>query len=125
MMKIHFFVRFHTWPGQSLSVTGNIAGLGDDSMENAFPLSYLNNDYWHGILEFDQKDIRHIRYNYILTNEDGYKIIEWGDDRYINLSKTSSPEEIHVIDTWNHAGEYENAFYSDPFQNILLREQET
>ena len=28
--------------------------------------------------------------------------------------------ELQFIDTWNHAGEYENAFFTAPFQNTLL-----
>jgi|ADGO01.1.fsa_nt_gi Starch binding domain. len=76
-MKIHFYVRFYTRMGQSLAVTGNIAALGNDSVENAFPLSWLNNDYWHGTLELDARKVK-IRYNYVLKNEDGYTILEWG-----------------------------------------------
>jgi 4-alpha-glucanotransferase len=38
---------------------------------------------------------------------------------------TGKFEEIQVVDTWNHAGEYENVFYSDPFQNVLLRDRHT
>jgi 4-alpha-glucanotransferase len=30
-------------------------------------------------------------------------------------------KELQLIDTWNHAGEYENAFYSTPFADILLK----
>ena len=121
-MKIHFYVRFYTRTGQSLAVTGNIAALGSDSVENAFPLTWLNNDYWHGTLETDVQKGK-IRYNYVLRNEDGYAIVEWGNDRVIEV--TGAFEEIQVVDTWNHAGEYENAFYSDPFQNILLRDELT
>lgn len=121
-MKIHFYVRFYTRMGQSLAVTGNIAALGNDSVENAFPLSWLNNDYWHGTLELDARKVK-IRYNYVLKNEDGYTILEWGNDRVIDV--TGKFEEIQVVDTWNHAGEYENVFYSDPFQNVLLRDRHT
>jgi 4-alpha-glucanotransferase len=122
-MKIHFYVRFYTRMGQSLAVTGNIAALGnDDAVDNAFPLAWLNNDYWHGTLEIDAQKVK-IRYNYVLKNEDGYTIVEWGNDRVIDV--TGKFDEIQVVDTWNHAGEYENVFYSDPFQNILLRERQT
>ncbi|TMI85250.1 MAG: 4-alpha-glucanotransferase, partial [Bacteroidetes bacterium] len=33
--------------------------------------------------------------------------------------------ELQFVDTWNHAGEYENAFFTAPFQNTLLRENVT
>ena len=121
-MKIHFYVRFYTRMGQSLAVSGNIAALGDDTVDNAFPLAWLNNDYWHGTLEIPAQKVR-IRYKYVLKNEDGYTIVEWGNDRVIEVS--GDFDEIQVVDTWNHAGEYENVFYSDPFQNILLAERQT
>ncbi len=31
-------------------------------------------------------------------------------------------KNMQVFDTWNHAGEYENTFYTAPFQEILLPE---
>jgi 4-alpha-glucanotransferase len=122
MMKIHFYVRFYTKMGQSLAVTGNISALGSDSVDNAFPLAWLNNDYWHGTLETEAQKVK-IRYNYVLRNEDGYSIVEWGNDRVIDVS--GSFDEIQVVDTWNHAGEFENVFYCDPYQHILLRDDAT
>jgi 4-alpha-glucanotransferase len=121
-MKIHFYVRFYTKMGQSLAVSGNIAALGNDSVDNAFPLAWLNNDYWHGTLDIEAQKVK-IRYKYVLKNEDGYSVVEWGEDKVIDAS--GKYEEIQVVDTWNHAGEYENAFYSDPFQNILLKDRAT
>src|SRR5258708_4265158 len=124
-MKIHFYVRFHTRQGQLLSVSGNIPALGNDMLEHAHQLSWLNNDYWQGTIEVDFKKTTHIRYNYVLQNEDGFKVVDWGNDRTIHLGNVNSIEEIQVVDAWNHAGEFENVFYSDPFQQTLLKEQET
>ncbi|MBC7850608.1 MAG: 4-alpha-glucanotransferase [Chitinophagaceae bacterium] len=123
-MKIHFYLRFHTNPGQSLSVIGNCAELGNNDMESAVPLQYLNNDYWQGIVEIDTTQVVRLSYKYILKNADGYTIVEWGDDKSLDLSKTGI-EEIQVIDAWNHSGEFENAFYTDPFQKVLLKGNET
>ena len=124
MMKIHFYVRFYTKPGQSLSVTGNIPLLGENKINKALPLTWLNNDFWHGTLELENKATGKIQYNYVYTNEAGFKVVEWGNDRIIDLNKISA-DEIQVVDTWNHAGEFENAFYTDPFQEILLKDRET
>ena len=123
-MKIHFYVRFYTKPGQSLSVTGSIPALGEGSLSKTFPRSWLNNDYWHGTLETGDTKPGIIQYNYILTNEDGFKVVEWGNDRHIDITKQSI-DEIQVVDTWNHAGLFENAFYTDPFQQTLLKDEET
>ena len=42
-------------------------------------------------------------------------------NRVIDVSKTGI-EEIQLTDTWNHAGAYENVFYTDPFPKVLLKE---
>ena len=123
-MKIHFYLRFHTKPGQSLSISGNIPELGADVQENAIKLQYLNNEYWHVEIEADPAAAAKIHYRYILTNEDGFSIVEWGDDKTIDTGK-SGVEEIELHDTWNHAGEFENVFYADPFQKVLLKKAES
>ena len=123
-MRIQFYLRFHTKVGQALYVTGNAPALGISNPENAFALSYLNNDYWQGSVEVDSKETPRLQYKYFLQNADGYRIYEWENDREIELSKTGT-EEIQIVDTWNHAGDYENAFYTDPFQHRLLRDNGT
>ena len=123
-MKVHFYLHFYTHFGQSLSITGNTASLGNNNIEQAFPLTYVNNEYWHGSIEVQSSDIPKINYKYILKNEDGFKIIEWGNDRTIDITKTGV-DEILVVDTWNHAGDFENAFYTDPFQQTLLKDNQS
>ena len=123
-MKIHFYLRFHTKVGQSLTVSGNAGILGNGDLTKAFPLLYLNNDYWHAEIEIDATEVAKLHYNYILDNEDGFRVVEWGDDRWLDITKAGI-EEIQVMDVWNHAGQFENVFYSDPFQQTLLKGQET
>ena len=38
----------------------------------------------------------------------------------IDVSKTGI-DEIQLTDSWNHSGEYENVFYTDPFRKVLFR----
>lgn len=120
-MTIHFYVRFHTQYGQLLSVTGNVEALGNGDAEKAFTLNHLNNDFWHGTIETDFPESGAIRYNYIFTNEEGFRLYEWGE-RTIEPGQASHAIHLQLVDTWNHAGEYENVFYSDPFQEVLLSE---
>ena len=119
-MKIQFYLRFHTRFGESIFVKGNIDALGNNDQEKAFPLQYVSNEFWQGSIEVDNEHTEDIQYSYLFTEQDGTKINEWGNDRIINISKPGI-EEIQVLDTWNHAGEYENVFYSSPFQHTLLR----
>lgn len=119
-MKIQFYLRFHTHPGQNLFITGQTDALGNQVLEQAVSMEFYNESFWNTQLEIDSADNPKIQYSYFLKNEDGTIVMEWGNDRVIDISKTGV-EEIQVIDTWNHAGEYENAFYSKPFQQTLLR----
>lgn len=120
-MKLQLYLRFHTRVGQSLWVCGNTEELGNDDPRKAFPLQFLNEEFWEAVIDIRKKDFhKHIRYRYLLCNEDGEMIAEWGDDRSIELFRKEL-QEIQVTDTWNHAGEYENAFFTLPFRNVLLK----
>ncbi|RYY09362.1 MAG: hypothetical protein EOO04_38550, partial [Chitinophagaceae bacterium] len=52
-MKIQFFLRFHTQPGQKLSIVGDIPQLGSGNQAQAFDMQYLNSEYWHAGIEAD------------------------------------------------------------------------
>ncbi|PWU01463.1 MAG: 4-alpha-glucanotransferase [Bacteroidetes bacterium] len=121
-MKINFYVRFSTQFGQRLFLSGNLEQLGNLDLENALPMSYLNETFWHISIEIDHmtKMVPEIiNYKYLLKDEQDDVVVEWGDDREIELKKITA-EEIMMVDTWNHAGEFENAFFSAPFQEVLL-----
>ena len=65
-----------------------------------------------------------INYQYIFFHEDGTAVVEWNDRKQIDISK-SGVDEIQVFDTWCDTGSYENTFYTDPFQEVLLDENRT
>ncbi len=123
-MKLHFYVRFHTELGQTLSITGNIAALGNNNLSQAVPMTWLNNDFWQVSVEADLTEPVSISYKYVLTYADGFKVVEWGNDKEIDTSK-KNVAEIQLVDRWNYAGEFENAFFTAPFQQTLLKENET
>ena len=119
-MKIHFYLRFSTKKGQDLFICGNIPELGHQNMMTTQPVMmfYKNQDYWEITLELASVPADPVQYYYQLRMEDGSMVYEWGIDREIRL--TSLHDVLQIFDTWNHAGEYENAFYTAPFQDILL-----
>jgi len=123
-MKLHFYVRFHTKTGESLSVSGNIDALGNGDISKALPMTWLNNDFWQVTTEASFSAETPVHYKYVLTYADGFKVIEWDNDKKIDYSK-SGAEEIQLVDRWNYAGDFENAFFTDPFQQTLLKENET
>lgn len=118
-MKIDFYLRYYTHPGQSIFLTGNLAQLGNDDITAAIPLDYVNGEFWHASIQLDLRPDGPVHYHYILKNEDGTLTEEWGDDKVID-PPAAGFEEAQVIDTWNYTGEFENVFYSDPFREVLL-----
>jgi len=119
-MQVHFYIRFHTHFGQSLLLTGNHPSLGADDLSGALSMNYLNEQFWHVSIEVKALD-EPIVYKYMVLGTDGVVTEEWGNDKVLDhASRTVS--EIVLIDTWDFAGEYENAFYTQPFQQTLLLE---
>jgi 4-alpha-glucanotransferase len=59
-----------------------------------------------------------------LRNANGSSVQDWGADRAINPASFKQ-KEILIIDSWNDAGAVENAFYTEPFKNVLLRANHT
>ncbi len=120
-MKVHFYLRFKTRFGQTLWVTGNADVLGNCNAGNALPMVYLNDEFWEAEIKIKKNEEgKKICYQYFLKNEDGEIINEWGIDRCLD-SRKKELQELDVFDTWNHAGEYENAFYSTAFADVLLK----
>jgi 4-alpha-glucanotransferase len=125
-MKLIFRLRFHTKIGQSLFLTGDHPLLGVGRADRALPLQYLNAEFWQATLNLPAGQIPNaaIIYNYILRAADGSTVQDWGTDRVVNPASFKQ-EEILIIDSWNHAGAVENAFYTEPFKKVLLQPNHT
>jgi 4-alpha-glucanotransferase len=120
-MTIHFYLRFTTHFGQTILVSGNNAVLGNDDLSQAFSLQYFNDQLWHGSITTDAvKDISTIRYKYILREDGKEDTVEFGDDRVVSLDESSANEMV-LFDTWNYSGETENAYFTQAFQEVLLK----
>ena len=123
-MTINFYLRFHTVFGQSLFIYGSLDELGNENAAEAIPMKYLNDEFWHVTVQVaNAAAIGEFKYRYILREEGGKEIIESGDDRLIELEVIKA-KEISCVDTWNYTGEIANVFFTQPFQNVLLRQNE-
>lgn len=123
MIKIHFFIRYNTHFGESLLLSGNIPQLGDENPAMAITMNYLNETYWSYDLELDSFSSElpeTIHYYYLFKDKKGRITEEWRDGKMIELSKITA-EDIYVIDAWNFAGQFENTYFTAPFQETLLR----
>jgi 4-alpha-glucanotransferase len=115
-------LRYHSHPGQSLWLTGEHEILGNDEMASAIPMEYLNDQFWqvHLVLPKASLPDQEITYRYLVRQKDGSTVEDWGKGRVFNLASFKT-EEVLIIDSWNHPGFYENAFYTEPFREVLLK----
>ncbi len=120
MLKLDFYLRFYTHPGESILLTGALPQLGNGDLSAALPLDYVNGEFWHGSLLMEALEAP-VQYHYVLKGIDGALTEEGGDDKVID-TPPAGIEELQVIDTWNYAGEYENVFFTSPFRSVLLPE---
>jgi 4-alpha-glucanotransferase len=120
-VRLTFQLRFHTHPGQSLRIAGNHPLLGAGDTATAREMEYLNDRFWR--ISVDLPEPRESRseltYRYILRQPDGTLLEDWGNGRVLSPASFSA-EELLVIDSWNHPGFYQNAFYTEPFRKVLL-----
>src|SRR5262249_6637956 len=125
-MRITFQLRFHSYPGQSLWLSGNHEVMGNGSTEDAIPLNFRDLETWQVTFILPQGAVPNadITYHYLLREADGTMSRDWGDDRIVNFSSFTA-KEVLLIDAWNPPGFYENAFYTEPFRHVLLKASAT
>jgi 4-alpha-glucanotransferase len=119
-MNLTLRLRYATQTGQSLWLTGDHAAFGGGDPNHALPLRFLNTDFWEITLPLDVSAAKAtLNYSYILRRADGSEVTDWGRDRALSPAKFKCAELL-VIDAWNYAGFFENAFYTEPFKKVLL-----
>ena len=117
-MKIDFYLRFRTYLGQSISITGNLGILGNNEKEQALPMNFLTEDYWHISIELDELFKEDIHYRYLFKNENGDILKDAEKGRLIKVNG----KNIVVIDSWNNGSDYANVFTTAPFKNVFFAE---
>lgn len=122
-MRFVFFLRFFTRPGEEIRMSGDVPELGLGLPEGSVAMTYMDDRFWK--LEVDipadrLTDGRTIRYRYIFHPIGDAPVVEWERERLLAWLETGSFDTVHLIDTWNHAGDIENVFYTAPFRKVLL-----
>ena len=120
-------LRFRTTFGQSLHVMGNHPQLGGSNAAQAIPLQYLDEEFWQVTLAIPPHAPRPkdgVVYNYILRQPDGSTITDHGSDHVLS-PELFNEENVLILDAWNEAGFSGNAFYTEPFTEVLLRQNRT
>ncbi len=115
-------VRYYTVPGQMIFITGKHELFGNGDLSLALPMQYLDETFWQANIQLNKADLPEegIVYNYVLKNADGSVVYDWGNDKVLSFEHYST-ENVVIVDAWNYAGFYQNAFYTEPFQKVLLQ----
>ena len=120
LKKVSFHLKYQTTYGQVIYVYGDHPLLGDNLIEKAIPLKFLNDSYWGLQLDFsDYQAFDKITYHYFILNPDGTRVYDWGDDKVFNPNRVTTSSLV-LMDAWNYTGYIENVFYTEPFINVLL-----
>jgi len=115
-VNLTFRIRFATRTGQSLWLTGS------KPLPDRLPLQFLDLESWQVKIPLTAGTAKTpLNYAYILRDADGTETTDWGQDRIL-LPADFDCDELLVIDSWNDAGFFENAYYTAPFKNVLLAE---
>ncbi len=125
-MKLVFRLRYYTRYGQSLLLSGDHEILGGGRIENAVRMQYLNPEFWQAVIQLPSDAIPNtaITCQYLVQNEDGTIVQDGGNKRIFNPAAFKC-REVLIIDSWNIPGAIENVFYTEPFQKVLLRSNQT
>jgi 4-alpha-glucanotransferase len=88
LKKVSFHLKYQTTYGQVIYVYGDHPLLGNNLIEKAIPLTFLNDTYWELNLDFsDYQAFDKITYHYFILNPDGTKVYDWGNDKVFNPNR--------------------------------------
>ena len=116
-MRLSFKIDYQTTWGETLFVSGSTPQFGQWDPSRAVPLKNQYPGEWQAIFETDSDQLE---YKYLLQDEKGNFISEWGPGRKVSFIG-SEYQEVRLRDFWRNASDPENALYSAAFQKVLLK----
>ena len=118
-MNIRFSIHYKTTPGQNICVSGSHDLLGNWDPAKAFNLNYAFEGEWSATAEFPE-DLESIHYNYILKDDHGNVIREWGNPRKVILNEYHTPL-IMLNESWRSPSNEEKVMYSSAFHKVIMK----
>lgn len=114
---IRFYLRYHTHYGQEIYLLGNIPALGNDVPHQALRLQWENDEWWSVTIRITTTAPFVLQYQYILRDLE--EVTYEGGIREILLHP--GQEAYRFTDTWNYAGQPQNAWQTAPFTRVFFR----
>jgi len=104
---VNIRIPYSTYFGQNIFILGDSPELGNWDVCSAFPLKYIDNEYWGCSLVFPiSKEERTFHYKYFIR-DDRTQNVKWetGEDHSFTIPPTENPSVFEVIDPyrWNDA----------------------
>ncbi|MEM7103372.1 MAG: 4-alpha-glucanotransferase [Bacteroidota bacterium] len=117
-MTIHFKIHYNTQPGENICISGTTKAFGNWDPIKAFALNYNDGGFWTGTIKLS-KNTRRIEYNYILINDNGSILKEWGVTRKMVFSEFQS-NTIYTHEFWRAPANEEKVLYSSAFSKVIF-----
>lgn len=118
-MVIHFYIRYRTEYGQSVSIIIHQSASNTKESNTEIPLQYLNEEYWHGSVDastISKKD--QVNYHYVVKQHGRADKKDFSKERILNTKKIDG-REINVFDDWQDIAFESTVFNTRPFINVF------
>ena len=118
-MELVFNIRYRTKWGEVLKVAGNIPELGNDSEENALPLTTVDGDLWTGHVATKIPASRKLTYHYIVCSGDKTVRSEWTGMTRVLCVQNRKDKTYTLRDSWKDIPEC-SVLFSSAFTGAWL-----
>ncbi len=116
-MKVHFYLRYGTKFGESLTLL-----IERNGQVQHHPMQYVNQEFWHFALDIDEKKPSGtLLFRYELHGRGSLPVADWEWTRTLDLAQYAK-SDVQVVDTWSDGSAYEHALATQPFRDIFFRQ---
>ncbi len=115
-LSVNFNVRYHTVLGESLWISGNTPELGNNSLAEAVPMQYKNEQFWQLDIEINSAGGAAVQYKYYLKDKQG----EWVSEHGLRTINADESISVQTTDTWNYTGLIQNVYDTAPFKKVYF-----
>ncbi len=118
-MVIHFYIKYKTEFGQSVSIIIDQSGVAPNEPVMEVPLNYLNTEYWYGSINTAKLSKREtLHYHYVIRDAGKPDKKDHCSQRAINIKKLDE-KDINVLDDWQDLPFEKTVYHTRPFLNVF------
>jgi len=118
-MKINLSIHYNTAPGLMICICGSLKQFGNWDTEKALKMNYVHDGNWSVTINVP-KTTKGIEYKYLLKDEHGNIIWEWGNPRAHKASSFTS-SNIYLYEAWRAPNNEEKVMYSSAFSEVIMK----